>query len=76
MKRIIAAADAEKDTRFEDGYDALDDDFSYLLEGLEKLDRDNSTLEALEIIEEVSRSVNAAIAKVGDLLKPGKTSEE
>ena len=76
MKRIIAAADAEKDTRFEDGYDALDDDFQYLLEGLEKLDRDNSTLEALEIIEEVSRSVNAAIAKVGDLLKPGKTSEE
>lgn len=76
MKRIIAAADAEKDTRFEDGYDALDDDFSYLLEGLEKLDRDNSTLEALEIIEEVSRSVNVAIAKVGDLLQSGRASEE
>lgn len=76
MKRIIAAADAEKDTRFEDGYDALDDDFSYLLEGLEKLDRDNSTLEALEIIEEVSRSVNVAIAKVGDLLQSSKASEE
>lgn len=75
MKRIILAADAEKDTRFEDGCSALEDDFSYLIDGLDKLDRDNATLEALDIIGEVSASVNAAIAKVSAALKPARGEE-
>lgn len=75
MKRIILAADAEKDTRFEDGCSALEDDFGYLLEGLNKLDRDNATLEALGIIGEVSTSVNEAINKVAAALKSTRGEE-
>ena len=75
MKRIVLAADAEKDTRFEDGLSALGDDFEYLVDGLDKLDRDNATLEALDIIGEVSASVNAAIAKVSAALKPARGEE-
>lgn len=69
MKRIVLAAETEKDTRFEDGYSALENDFDYLLDGLDKLDRDNATLEALNIIGEVSASINSAIAKVASALK-------
>lgn len=69
MKRIILAADEEKDTRFEDGCSELEDDFSYLIDGLNKLDRDNSTLEALKIIEDVSASINNAIAAIASTVK-------
>lgn len=72
MKRIVLAAETEKDTRFEDGYSALENDFDYLLDGLDKLDRDNATLEALDIIGEVSASINGAIAKVASALKSAK----
>ena len=76
MKRIITAAETEKDTRFEDGLSALKDDFDYLLDGLDKLDRDNATLEALEIINEVNNSVNGAIGQVSKILQSGSTREE
>lgn len=76
MKRIITAADAEKDTRFDDGYSALKDDFNYLLDGLEKLDRENATLEALRIIDELSRSIDDAIVSVADNMPKKRGSEE
>lgn len=76
MKRVIMAAEAEKDTRFDDGYSALKDDFNFLLDGLDKLDREGATLEALSIIGEVSNSVNNAIAEVADRMPSGKGTEE
>lgn len=76
MMRIITAAETEKDTRFEDGFNALKDDFDYLLDGLDKLDRDNATLEALEVIGEVSRSINGAISQVSKVLQSAGGNEE
>lgn len=75
MKRIITAADEQKDTRFEDGYSALKDDFNYLLDGLDKLDRENASLEALQIMDELSVRINEAISKVSKSI-PSKTRGE
>ena len=75
MKRIITAAEAEKDTRFDDSYSILEDDFSYLLEGLEKLDRENATLEALQIMETLREHINEAISQVADNLPSSRKAE-
>ena len=77
MKRVIMAAEeSEKDTRFDDGYSALKDDFNYLLDGLEKLDRETATLEALEIMDEVSIAINDAIANVANSMPSNRGMEE
>ena len=58
--RRIVAAD-EEDTRVKDMLAALDDDFSYALDGFEKMARDGHVAEALSIMTNLSEAINNAI---------------
>ena len=65
----IFAADEGKSSieeAVEEQLDALDEDFSYAMAGLEKLQRDGEFQQALAIIDMMSNAVNDAIAQIGD----------
>ncbi len=44
----------------------LDDDFEYILAGIEKLKRENKLSEAITIMESLSDALNVAISDIGD----------
>ena len=46
--------------------DNLDDDFGYILAGIEKLKRDNKLSEAIAIMESLSDALNVAISDISD----------
>lgn len=54
----VTAASQDEDTRFEDGMSLLKDDFDYLMETFEKMDRDGSKERAIEIMAQLHQSVN------------------
>ena len=56
-KKVTAASEVE-DTRFEDGMTLLKDDFDYLMETFEKMDRDGSKERAIELMAQLHQSVN------------------
>lgn len=67
MYRVqICAAQGEQDTRVRDGISELKDDFDYLMDTIDKLDRDGSVEEALSVIESVSAYVNECISNSTD----------
>ena len=67
---ITAAEDSEeKDFTeiVEDKCDKLEEDFSYLLAGIDKLCREGKQNDAVSAISSVSEAINAAISNVGDI---------
>ena len=67
--KVNAADDIEPmDTQelIDDKCDMLDDDFDYVLAGIDKLCREGKYRKALDIIETVSDILNATIADIGD----------
>lgn len=63
MYRCIKAASSdEQDTRFDDSMSDLKDDFSYLMDTFDKMNREGNSEQALPVIEYVSKCVNEAIA--------------
>lgn len=56
--RKVTAASQDEDTRFEDGMSLLKDDFDYLMETFEKMNRDGSKERAVELMAQLHQSVN------------------
>lgn len=69
MKRQIIAAEGE-DTRLEDMMDVLEDDFDYIISGLDKLNRDGreSRADGISVAQELHESLDAIISRIADIL--------
>lgn len=66
MKRIIKsvqAAEGTEDTRFADGMDMIKDDFDYLCETFEKLDRDGNTERTIALMSSLHDHINSVISE-------------
>ncbi len=70
MKKIIRAAAADEDTRLRDMIDSLEDDFDYIVSGLEKLDRSDrdSRESAIAVATELHEQLNNIIASIADII--------
>lgn len=68
MKRIIAAAAEEKDTRLDDALSILKDDFDYCIAGVEKLGADGKIEDALSVTDELNNGINNIINKIAKLV--------
>lgn len=73
MKRIIAAAAEEKDTRLDDALSILKDDFDYCMSGIEKLGSDGKTEDALSIADELNNGIGGIIRKIAKLVSSSGT---
>ena len=58
LYKKVTAASQDEDTRFDDGMSLLKDDFDYLMETFEKMDRDGSKERAIELMAQLHQSVN------------------
>lgn len=61
FKKVTAAE--SDDTRFEDGMSSIKDDFEYLMDTFDKLDRDGNKEKALELIAQTHQFINDAISR-------------
>lgn len=70
MKRAIRAADTAEDTRLDDAVSDLEDDFDYILSGLDKLGRSGATgiNDGLVIAEKLQSTLQAVIKQIADKL--------
>lgn len=70
MYRVVRAASGEEDTRFDDGMDLLKDDFNYLVETFDKMNRDGDKERAIEMMAQMHQSINdmtsAAVQEVSE----------
>lgn len=65
MKRVIRGAEDNKTSdAFKDELSNIQDDFDYLVDGLDKMARDGKTSEALQIVLEAKSVVNGLISKI------------
>lgn len=64
MKRYIKASQSETDDRVKDALDVLDDDYGYVVSGIERLARTGATQDALSLISELSNSLNTIISSI------------
>ena len=67
--KYIEAADKDENPQLDlaDELQAnLDDDFDYILAGIEKLKRENKLSEAIAIMESLSDALNIAISDISD----------
>ena len=65
MKRVIKAAEAEdKESIFKDRLDQIEDDFSYLMEGLNHINMEDASI----IADSINESIQSCIAKVADAI--------
>ena len=64
----VTAAEAPKDSKLSEMLNSLEDDFDYLIAGLEKLDRTGATEsnEGLIIAEKFSAALQSAISAISD----------
>lgn len=63
-RRIIAAEDKPGKTTLEDLLDRIDEDFDFVISGIEKLDRDGSGTDAISIASSLSESLQSAVAQL------------
>ena len=61
FKKVTAAE--SDDTRFEDGMSSIKDDFEYLMDTFDKLDRDGNQEKALELIAQTHQFINDVISQ-------------
>ena len=69
--RKIMAADAPEQSQLATLLDQIDDDYDYLVAGLEKLDRSGSAASnaGAEIAQGIADAINNAITQIADLLQ-------
>lgn len=67
-KSIVAAYDESVDTRLDDAISTLEDDFEYVIMGLEHLGRQsaNATSEALMILGNLTTGIKSALEDIAD----------
>lgn len=70
MKRMITSADATEDTRLADIIDQLEDDFDYIISGLEKLDRDgrDARESGISVAMQLGEQLNSITAQIADII--------
>ena len=70
MKKQIIAAKENEDTRLEDMLDVLEDDFDYILSGLDKLNREGreSREEGISIAQQLHESLDAITVQIADII--------
>lgn len=56
FKKVIAAE--SDDTRFEDGMSSIKDDFEYLMDTFDKMNRDGGKEKAIELMSQVHQMIN------------------
>lgn len=61
-RNISGASDNTDDSRLEDGMSNLKDDFNYLIDTLDKLDRDGQREKAIQIMTSVDDTINNIIS--------------
>lgn len=70
MKRVLRSVTAaeEVDNGLHDAIKDLEDDFSYLISGIEKLSRSgaNKSNEGLALVENISASIQSFLSQVAD----------
>lgn len=73
LKSVQAADDSTVD-RLASAIDELDDDFDYIISGLEKLGRSgaNGENDALVIAENLQASLNTIISEIADTVAEGE----
>lgn len=54
----------------------LEDDFDYVLAGIDKLCREDKCNEAIMMIDKVSEALNSAVNEIGDMVSGGPSAEE
>lgn len=65
MKRFVKAAEAEdKESIFKDRLDQIEDDFSYLIEGLNHINMEDASI----IADSIDESIQSCIAEVADAI--------
>jgi len=70
MKKYIRAAEEKEDTRLADIIDQLEDDFDYIIGGLEKLDRDGgeSRQSGIQVAMEIGNQLNSITSQIADII--------
>lgn len=61
-RNVSGASDDTDDSRLEDGMSNLKDDFNYLMDTLDKLDRDGQREKAIQIMTSVDDTINNIIS--------------
>lgn len=61
-RNVSGASDDTDDSRLEDGMSNLKDDFTYLMDTLDKLDRDGQREKAIQIMTSVDDTINNIIS--------------
>ena len=77
--RKVTAADEVEDPRIEqldDLHARVEDDFDYVLAGIERLGRENMLDEALSLLNTLSDTLNSAIAIIGEDFDKGSANKE
>jgi len=78
--KIVAADDEQKSMTLEeivaDKSEALEDDFDYLLSGIDKLCREDMCQQASEILDRVAAALDEAISEISDNFADSVPSEE
>ena len=65
---LITAAENTEDTRVADLTSIMKDDFNYVIDGFDKLNRDGNTAEALEIMTKLNGAIEEAIEGCASVL--------
>lgn len=69
ISKIIAAAEVDEDSRVEDTLKTLSDDFDYIKEGIEKLDRNNYDKDdILNILYSLNEQVQNTVETIANKL--------
>ena len=83
MKKVIrqsikAAADDTVDNRLKDAISVAQDDFEYVIMGLEHMGRQgaNATSEALRILENLQDGISSVLTQIADTNDGSATSKE
>lgn len=62
--------------QFDDLYSRVDDDFSYVMSGIERLGRENMLDEALDLLNSLADTLDSAISIIGDDFDTGINDSE
>ena len=76
--RPITAAAADEDSRLEDAIDILEDDFEYVISGLEKLGRTNTSArnQALQFASQLHAAIQDTTSEIADNIQEVTTNDQ
>ena len=68
FKKIVASSESE-DTRIKDLSSDLKDDFDYILDGIDMLDRNGRINEGIDVCTAISDSLQTYVRQIADILQ-------